>query len=481
MKERTVDAWPSTKASNGGSVTLPSAVRERLLATIMNRLPTKSFGYLLSKGDPRIVDDFVLFDTNIRNSPDWRGQFESYGQYFLDHEDAGFVSTPEESWRLQKQIWASGMVEVGLFHSHLRHPANFSQIDFDLHTQRYDHLWHMIISVRNPVLPQLRVFDVTTTEVCELAITHTQSCESKPNRSQHAIEGGYHLHTGFDELLKLDPAGLPAYKDNRAIVLAIQTLLRSNDHEAINELLIEGLLAGSRERYERYIASTMRLLEGGSFEMGSANHRHFVGESPQHTVKISPFRMGSTTITNELYAHFDPRRNNVASSDPQKPVVDVTWYDATLFALWMGCRLPTEAEWEFACASGSSGEWACDEELLPRFAWYSDNSFGILRVVGSREANSLDLFDLHGNVWEWCHDSYGPNYYAESVTVDPVKISTMLDDKVCRGGSINALSEMCRTRYRLHEPADFFASDLGFRLAISDSLTNDWRNGQWLR
>jgi formylglycine-generating enzyme required for sulfatase activity len=180
-------------------------------------------------------------------------------------------------------------------------------------------------------------------------------------------------------------------------------------------------------------------------------------------------------VTNTLYGRFDPQWREVPQRDRQKPATGMTWFDAAVFALWMGCRLPTEAEWEFACGGGSEGAWCCPEErLLTRYAWYSENAHGEMHPVGTREANAFGFYDLHGNVWEWCQDTYEQDYYSRSPPVDPVNASSTLPgllpqllEKVCRGGSMHMFSEMCRTRYRLHEPASFLAPDLGFRLANS--------------
>ena len=194
----------------------------------------------------------------------------------------------------------------------------------------------------------------------------------------------------------------------------------------------------------------------------SANARHFCGETPGHSVSLSPFHITRTAVTNELFSLFDKQRLNVSASDRQKPATGITWFEATIFALWMGARLPTEAEWEFACGGRSTGEWCCeDESMLRRYAWYSENSKGTTHTVGTREANPFGLYDLHGNVWEWCQDNYDQDYYSSSPVVNPMNVSSASDSmaahpphKVCRGGSMHALAEMCRTRYRFHEPAD---------------------------
>ena len=231
----------------------------------------------------------------------------------------------------------------------------------------------------------------------------------------------------------------------------------------------------SDERYAELIEPQMRRIEGACFSMGTeaANQRHFCGESPRHVVELSPYRISAMPVTNELFASFDRSRAPVRREDQRKPVVNVTWHEASLFAAWAGCRLPTEAEWEFACGGGSDAEWCCgDDADLVRHAWYSENAAGELHEVGTREPNCLRVFDCHGNVWEWCADAYDQDFYSSSPLVNPagpspdagVKAQSRVH-RVCRGGSIHALAEMCRTRYRLHEPASFWAGDLGFRLA----------------
>ncbi len=456
-------------------IVLPQSLRERLVAEIRQRLPTKSFGYLISDGDPRKPDDYLIFEGNIRNSAEWKGRFESYGQYFLDHEDAGFVATPEESWRIQKQMWARGMVAIGVFHSHLRHPANFSMIDYELHTKGFKDLWHMIVSCRNEENIQIRAFSAEHGGVRELPVVVTPivaEAEAHPHAEiilDDAISQGRRL-------LRLQANGQPAQRDSRAIFTAITDLLRTENREAIDELLVNGFLAGSEARYAEYVSPAMRELPGGQFEMGTSDEllAHFVGESPSHTVVISPFKIANVQVTNERLALFHDDWGQVSAADRQKPAVGVTWFDAAVFAMWMGCRLPSEAEWEFACGSGSAGEWSCgDEDLLDRYAWYSQNSNGQVHVAGTREPNQSGLFDMHGNVWEWCYDGYDQDYYARCPMVDPYGVAVAASNKVCRGGSFHALSEMCRTRYRFHDPPGFSAWDLGFRLAknINPSLS----------
>jgi proteasome lid subunit RPN8/RPN11 len=152
------------------AIVLTADLRERLLDVVRDHHPQKSFGYLLSATGPTRPTDFVRFEGNIRNSRGWRGKFESFGRYFVDHADAGFVTTPEESWRVEQEIAARGVEEIALFHTHQRHPANFSRIDYELHVSRFHNLWHLIVSMRNPELPQLRAFAVSSAGVRELPL-----------------------------------------------------------------------------------------------------------------------------------------------------------------------------------------------------------------------------------------------------------------------------------------------------------------------
>lgn len=452
-------------------ILVPSSLHERLLTTVAGRLPRKSFGYLLSASAAAAPTDFVLFQDNIRNTDGWRDKFESYGRYFVIHHDAGFVATPEESWRLQKEIWARGMTQVGVFHSHLRHPANFSQIDYDLHVERFENLWHMIISMRNPDLPQVRVYAASRAGVRELPVVLVADGAHDPP-AVTATASRDDAIARAREVLRVDACGRPLHHDNRAIFLAIEGLLRTQDREAIHELLLAGFLRDSGNRYQEHAASRMRVLDSATFEMGTKREgaRHFCGETPAHLVQLSPFAITETQVTNEEFARFDRRRLDVGKNELRQPAVDVTWFDAAVFAMWMGCRMPTEAEWEYACGSGEIGEWCCEEEaLLPRYAWYSENSGGRLHEVKTREPNPLDLYDLHGNVWEWCQDGYDRDFYSGSPSIDPLKIGDAAVDKVCRGGSMHSLSEMCRTRFRFHEPPGFRARDLGFRLAEGEA------------
>jgi formylglycine-generating enzyme required for sulfatase activity len=275
-------------------------------------------------------------------------------------------------------------------------------------------------------------------------------------------------------ILALDRLGRPCSKDTQAIFSCMNALRQSAGLEVFDELVTRGFLAGAAERYATYIAADMRAIPAVRFEMGTlpGEVKHFCGESPRHEVELSPFAAAAYAVTNSLYATFDPRSGDISSDERFNPVTGVTWFDAAVFASWVGSRLPTEAEWEYLCGAGSWAQWCCaDERKLSAYAWYSENAEDRTHPVGTRMPNMLDMYDMHGNVWEWCADDYSDTYYTPEPCRDPLNdhaagngTASADTHKVSRGGGFYALAEMCRTRYRLHDPGDYYARDLGFRL-----------------
>lgn len=449
------------------TITMTEQLYSRLVGEVRRRHPRKSFGYLISDVDALTPTDVLFFEDNIRNSSQWRDTFESYGDYYIVHSDAGFVASPEEAWRLQKEIWARGMVEIGVFHSHHRHPADFSKIDFDMHVQRFDDLWHLLVSVRNPEQPVVRAFSVSAGGACELPIRigerHAEPRTIGPRGRDEVI-----AYAGT--VLATDATGRPLCPDATTVWNAVVDVLALDDQDLSHELLGRGLLRDAAERFERYVAADMCPLPPSVFTMGT-DPSHTLDASPRHRVELSAFEIGRHPVTNELYSLLRPEWADTPARDRRAPVTGVSWTEAALFALWMGARLPTEAEFEYACAGGSTGAWCCPSDReLARFAWYCENSGGTVHPVGTREPNGFGISDMHGNVWEWCHDNYDSGFYAAAPRVDPVCSSpTAAGARVTRGGGLHARADMCRTTHRSHEAADFRAEDLGFRLARSSA------------
>ncbi|HBC63126.1 MAG TPA: formylglycine-generating enzyme family protein, partial [Planctomycetaceae bacterium] len=196
----------------------------------------------------------------------------------------------------------------------------------------------------------------------------------------------------------------------------------------------------------------------------------------EHPVRITkPFLLATTPVTNAQYELFlqanagfrkptrwDDRRFN----QPQQPVVGVSWNDAVAYCTWAGGRLPTEAEWEYACRAGSSGDFCFgdQQEQLPEYAWFDQNSGGTTQPVGLKLANSWGLQDVHGNVSEWCADWYVSNSYRLLPGIDP-KGPPEGNGRVLRGGSWNSISDSCSAWYRYYLTPGYRDDNIGFRLA----------------
>jgi formylglycine-generating enzyme required for sulfatase activity len=219
-------------------------------------------------------------------------------------------------------------------------------------------------------------------------------------------------------------------------------------------------------------------IPAGEFDMGSDDGDS--DEKPVHRVRITKaFRLGKYPITNAEYERYlkanpgvkpPPYWTNSQFNDPQQPVVTVSWDDAQAFCQWAGYRLPTEAEWEYACRAGSRTAFHFGDSLSSKQANFDGNHpFGGAEKgpylqktspVGSYPPNAFGLYDMHGNVWEWCQDWYGP--YPQEPVTDP-KGAIEGERRVLRGGSWNNNATYLRSACRLCLTPDYRYNDFGFR------------------
>lgn len=243
-----------------------------------------------------------------------------------------------------------------------------------------------------------------------------------------------------------------------------------------------------------------RGVEAGRFRMGSPQSephydedQHPLGayadERPQHLVEISqPFRLMAVPVTNAMYRAFDASHELEpwdGAGDKElwhHPVVNVDWYQATAFCRWLeshgfaGARLPTEAEWEYACRAGTSTRyWSGDsEEDLARVAWYDANASSRTHRVGEKPASPWGLYDMHGNVWEWCADGWDVGAYAKRIGKQPAidprtdeDVWNIMASRVLRGGAWGYRPLSLRAAYRgrfWRWPRD---GVVGFRVCVS--------------
>jgi len=257
-----------------------------------------------------------------------------------------------------------------------------------------------------------------------------------------------------------------------------------------------------------YDQNKMALIPAGTFRMGDIIGTGYDNEEPVHEVTITrSFLMARTEVTQEQYEAV-MGSNPSYYNGPDLPVERVNWYDAVEFCNELsrqegldpcysgsdssiacdftanGYRLPTEAEWEYACRAGTETDFYTGnmthsdssplDPALDRAGWYGGNSGRTTHPVGEKEANAFGLYDMHGNVYEWCWDWYGSGYYATSPAEDPRGPATgpatgpasgRGSTRVLRGGACYFDARSCRSARRFHDYPDVRFNYLrGFRL-----------------
>ena len=158
---------------------------------------------------------------------------------------------------------------------------------------------------------------------------------------------------------------------------------------------------------------------------------------------------------------------------PMNPVQKVSWHDATAFCTALSkktgrsVRLPTEAQWEYACRAGTKTRFSFGEEDkdLTAHGWCKSNSGDKAHPVGGKKPNPAGLYDMHGNLWEWCRDSYDAKFYANAKNVDPEN-TAKAGLRPLRGGCFNNEDRRCRSAFRLSYPAGTLDSHFGFRVLV---------------
>lgn len=237
-------------------------------------------------------------------------------------------------------------------------------------------------------------------------------------------------------------------------------------------LLIIWLFAG-RSADAAPLNIEMVPVKGGCYKMGSNDGVR--NEKPVHEVCVNDFSIGKYEVTQaqwETVMGSNPSR--FKNCGPECPVEYVSWNDVQGFIKKLNAqtgrqyRLPTEAEWEYAARAGASEyKWAGvnDEERLPRFAWYEANSGEITHKAGLKKPNGLGIYDMSGNVWEWCQDWYEEGYYEESPKNNPTGPEKG-EFRVLRGGSWGHTAASARVTYRARVVPSNRFNDNGLRLVL---------------
>jgi formylglycine-generating enzyme required for sulfatase activity len=225
-------------------------------------------------------------------------------------------------------------------------------------------------------------------------------------------------------------------------------------------------------------------IPAGNFLMGSPeSEADREDDETQHKVTISKaFYMQATEVTQGQWKAVmgtEPWKGKEYSKYVKEganyPAEYVSWNDAVAYCKKLSekegktYRLPTEAEWEYACRAGTKTTWSFgnDEKALDSYAWYRENAWDIheryAHQVGLKTPNAFGLYDMHGNVYEWCHDYYGAYYCKQSPEKDPMGPESG-SFRVLRGGSWGLTSRFARSADRIEFEADFRISSFGFRL-----------------
>ena len=224
------------------------------------------------------------------------------------------------------------------------------------------------------------------------------------------------------------------------------------------------------------IVLSMVYIPAGTFQMGSSEHNW---EQPVHQVSVQPFYLGKYPITQAQYQAV-MGNNPSYSKGAKRPVEQVNWHDAMEFCQKLSektgktYRLPAEAEWEYACRARTSTPFYFGDTITPDLVNYNgnypyDSAPKSLRRepttdVGSFPPNSFGLYDMHGNVWEWCSDKWRSNYYG--APTDGSSSETGTANRVRRGGSRFHSELDCRCTYRLRNSPDASSRFISFRVAL---------------
>ena len=238
------------------------------------------------------------------------------------------------------------------------------------------------------------------------------------------------------------------------------------------------------------VSFTMVAVEGGAFTMGATSEQGSDAEDnekPAHSVTLSTYYIGQTEVTQALWeavmgenpswfngygnSKYGSNHSENYGTNLNRPVERVSWDDCQEFIRKLNAktgknfRLPTEAEWEYAARGGnkSKGYKYSGSNTIGDVAWYYENSGNKTHDIATKRANELGIYDMSGNVWEWCSDWYG-DYSSASQTNPTGPASGSF--RVCRGGGWNVDAWFCRVSLRDGDSADSRCNDLGFRLAL---------------
>ncbi len=213
-------------------------------------------------------------------------------------------------------------------------------------------------------------------------------------------------------------------------------------------------------------------INGGSFMMGSPEREGDRNEHPRHKVTVDGFWISKYEVTQKLFQEIMGENYSRDKGD-DKPAVMVSWKEAEDFCRYFSVkhnvtvRLPYESEWEYACRAGTETTYYWGDKMDNDYAWYDGNSGRKLHPVGKKKPNAWGLYDMSGNVYEWCMDQYGKDYYSRSPGSNP-QGPEHGSRRIVRGGSWIRSTRHLRSAARANYIQTYKNSSLGFRLLRID-------------
>lgn len=282
----------------------------------------------------------------------------------------------------------------------------------------------------------------------------------------------------FMALLMLIPASMNAQSSKRKArpKTTIKKQQRPRKSTTAQPQLPAVDLAAELQKLEQ----SMVRVEGGKFTMGATEEQDGLSERnelPTHKVKVGTFYMSKYEVTQALWLAVTSKIPSFFK-DLNRPVESVSWDDCQKFLMRLNklsgkhYRLPTEAEWEYAARGGKKGQkmfFAGDDDVM-NVAWFDENSADSTHVVGLKAPNGLGIYDLSGNVWEWCANDYDL-YTAKDVDDQPkdaMSDSGLRTAKVIRGGSWNRSFDACRVSKRDNFGPEMSNFSIGLRLVATE-------------
>lgn len=327
---------------------------------------------------------------------------------------------------------------------------------------------------------------------------------SKNFNTYLSINKGNKVHHKYDELVTLSKKWINIQKQEQEATISPQTAWVEKGRtirsilDFINNLPKDYFDVLNRkvnvEDLDSFIEPKMVFIKGGTFQMGSEDKDAFDREKPVHQVTLDDFYIGKYAVTTEDYMifvnetqsnypewaeqgndyHLKTGKKNLYKgfTEDKQPIVGISWQNAEAYCKWLtqkteqNYRLPTEAEWEYAARGGSESNnfKYAGSNSLDEVAWYYKNAGETTHLVGQKKPNELGLYDMSGNVYEWCQDLY-EDYSSETQTNPQGPRSGVYH--VLRGGSWNYYRRNCHVSYRNRSSPRRRSNDIGFRLAHS--------------